>query len=134
VQYVFFATNCHHFLMQHSPIGLYIGSTLFPVRYELNHKQHILVFQGRATAQPVNRRPVTMETRLRSQASPFEICASRSGNRTGFSTSISFFRCYFQSSSRSILIFIYMLLLLRQRTMLETFETAMPFLKLGNTV
>lgn len=37
--------------------------------------------------------------RLRSQASPFEICASRSGNRTDFSTSVSFFCCYFQPSS-----------------------------------
>jgi hypothetical protein len=36
-------------------------------------------------AQLVSRRPVTMETRLRSQASPFEICGGQSGNRAGFS-------------------------------------------------
>jgi len=62
-------------------------------------KQQILVYQGRVMAQSVSRRPVTVETRLRSQASPFEICGSQSGNRTGFSTRISFFRCYFQPCS-----------------------------------
>ena len=47
-------------------------------------KQQILVFQGRAMAQSVSHRPVTVETRLHSQASPFEICRRQSGNRTVF--------------------------------------------------
>jgi hypothetical protein len=62
-------------------------------------KQLILVFQDRAVAQSVSRRPVTMEIRIFSQASPFEICGGQSGNLTGFCTSVSVFRCYFQSSS-----------------------------------
>jgi hypothetical protein len=50
-------------------------------------------------AQSVSRRAVTVQTRLRSQASPFEICSGQRGNRAGLYTSVAVFRCYFQSSS-----------------------------------
>jgi hypothetical protein len=74
---------------------------VLPVWYELNHKT--ANFSGRAVAQPVSRRPVTVEARLRSQASPFEIRGGQSNNRTGLPTSISFFGSYFQSSNDSYL-------------------------------
>ena len=46
-----------------------------------------------AMAQAVSRRPLTVETRVRFQVSPCEICCGRSGTGTGLSTSISVFSC-----------------------------------------
>ena len=49
-------------------------------------------------AQAVSRRPLTAETRIRSQASPCGICGAQSGTATGFSTSTSVFPSQFHST------------------------------------
>ena len=57
---------------------------------------------GRAMAQAVSRRPLTAETRIRSQASPCGICGAQSGTATGFSTSTSVFHSQFHSTGAHI--------------------------------
>jgi hypothetical protein len=49
-----------------------------------------LKITGRAMAQAVSRRPLTAETRVRSQVNPCEICGGQSGTGTGFSPSCRF--------------------------------------------
>jgi len=44
-------------------------------------------------AQAVSCRPLTVETRVRSQVSPYEICGGQGGSGTGLSTNISGFPC-----------------------------------------
>jgi hypothetical protein len=51
---------------------------------------------GRAFAQTVSRRPLTAETRVRSQVGP---CGGQSGTVTGFSLSTSVFPCQFHSTA-----------------------------------
>jgi hypothetical protein len=53
---------------------------------------------GRAIAQAVSRRPLTVETRVRSRVSPCEICGGQSGTGIGFSPSTSVFPCQFHST------------------------------------
>jgi hypothetical protein len=49
-------------------------------------------------AQGVSRRPLTADSRVRSQVSPCGICGGQSGNGTGFSPSTSVFPCQFHST------------------------------------
>jgi hypothetical protein len=50
---------------------------------------------GRAMAQAVTRRPLTVEARIRSRVSPRRICGGQSGTGTGLSPSTSAFPCRF---------------------------------------
>jgi hypothetical protein len=55
-------------------------------------------FIGRAMAQAVSRRPVTVESRVRSRFTPCEIYGGQSGTGTGFSPSFSVLHCKYHSS------------------------------------
>jgi hypothetical protein len=57
------------------------------------------VVRGCAMAQAVSRRPVTMESRVRTQVNPCGICGGQSGTGTCFPLSISFHRRSPYSSS-----------------------------------
>jgi hypothetical protein len=48
---------------------------------------------GRAMAQVVSRRPLTVEARVRVRVNPCGICGGQSGTGTGFSLSSSVFPC-----------------------------------------
>ena len=48
--------------------------------------------------QPVSRRPLTAEARVRSRVGPREICGEQSGTATGFTPSTSVFPCQFHST------------------------------------
>jgi hypothetical protein len=47
--------------------------------------------KGRAMAQVVSRRPLTVEARVRSRVSPCGVCGGQSGTGIGFSPSCRFF-------------------------------------------
>jgi hypothetical protein len=69
-------------------------------KFDVVLKQSMLVIQlqGRAMAQAVSRRALTVEARVRSRASPCGICGGQSGTGTGFSPSTSVFPCQFHST------------------------------------
>ena len=75
--------------------------------------------------QAVSRRPVTVEVRVRSQASPCRICGGQSGTGTSFSSSILGFCPVISYHQFSTLIFSYMLLLPEG----QTDEFCKPFKK-----
>jgi hypothetical protein len=63
-----------------------------------------IAVKGRAMAQAVSRRPLTAEARVRSLASPCEICGGQSGNWTGFSPSTSVLPCQFHSIGAPLIV------------------------------
>jgi hypothetical protein len=57
---------------------------------------------GRAMAQAVSGRPLTVEAQVRSRVSPCGIFGGQSGTGTGFSPSTSVFPCQFHSTGVSL--------------------------------
>jgi hypothetical protein len=55
-------------------------------------------------AQAVSRRPLTVEARVRSRVSPYEICGGQSGTGTGFSPITSVFPCQFNSTGAPLIV------------------------------
>ena len=51
---------------------------------------YLIMIEGRAMAQAVSRRSLTVKARVRSRVSPCGICGGQSGTGTGFSPSCRF--------------------------------------------
>jgi hypothetical protein len=61
----------------------------------------IILYNGRAMAQAVSRRPLTTETGVRARANPCGICGGQIGTGTCFSPSSSVVPCQYNSFRRS---------------------------------
>jgi hypothetical protein len=78
----FYSKRRYVILLQsvHTVSGAYPSSYSVGPGAEVNS-----VYNGRAMAQVVSRRPLTVEARFRSRVSPYGICGGKSGTGTGFS-------------------------------------------------
>ena len=96
----------------------------------------VSIFQRNMSCQmTVSRRVVTAESRVRSQASSYEICGVHGGTGTGFFLPVlRFFSCQYHSISASHSS-LFMLLLPEEQdgVILGNFRKAMVFQKSGNT-
>jgi hypothetical protein len=69
-------------------IAVTASNELRGARSFLRHWQYV---QGRAMAQVLSRRPLTVEARIHALVNPFGICGGQSGSGAGFASSSSVF-------------------------------------------